>query len=85
MRVLGISGSLRRDSYNRHLLRAAEALLPPEVELVVFEALKAIPPFDEDDEADAPCRRCAAGATRSPTPMRSCSRPPSTTTRSPAS
>jgi chromate reductase len=50
MRVLGISGSLRRDSHNRRLLRAAAALLPPEVELVEFEALKAIPPFDEDDE-----------------------------------
>jgi chromate reductase len=50
MRVLGISGSLRRDSHNRRLLRAAAALLPPEVELVEFDALKAIPPFDEDDE-----------------------------------
>ena len=50
MRVLGISGSLRRDSYNRQLLRVAAGLLPPEVELVLFEGLKAIPPFDEDDE-----------------------------------
>lgn len=50
MRVLGISGSLRRDSHNRRLLRAAAALLPPEAELVEFDALKAIPPFDEDDE-----------------------------------
>jgi NAD(P)H-dependent FMN reductase len=30
MKVLGISGSLRRDSYNTKLLRAAEELLPPE-------------------------------------------------------
>jgi chromate reductase, NAD(P)H dehydrogenase (quinone) len=51
MRVLGISGSVRRDSYNRRLLRAAAALLPSEAELVVFEGLKAVPPFDEDDEA----------------------------------
>jgi chromate reductase len=51
MRVLGIAGSLRRDSHNGRLLRAAAALLPPEVELVQFTALKAIPPFDEDDEA----------------------------------
>jgi chromate reductase len=50
VRVLGISGSLRRDSHNRRLLRAAAALLPPEAELVWFEGLKAIPPFDEDDE-----------------------------------
>ena len=50
MRVLGISGSLRRDSYNTKLLRAAEELLPPGVELEVWDELKAVPPFDEDDE-----------------------------------
>jgi chromate reductase len=49
-RVLGISGSLRRDSHNRRLLRAAAALLPPGAELVEFDRLKEIPPFDEDDE-----------------------------------
>jgi chromate reductase len=59
MRVLGISGSLRRDSHNRRLLRAAATLLPPGVELVEFDGLKAIPPFDEDDEHDPalPVRR----------------------------
>jgi chromate reductase len=50
MRVLGISGSLRRDSYNRKLLRAAGELLPPGVELEVWDELKAVPAFDEDDE-----------------------------------
>ncbi len=50
MRVLGIAGSLRRDSYNARLLRAAAALLPPEAQFVEFEGLKTIPPFDEDDE-----------------------------------
>ena len=50
MRVLGISGSIRRDSYNRKLLRAAGELLPPGVELEVWDELKAVPPFDEDDE-----------------------------------
>jgi chromate reductase len=49
--VLGVSGSLRRQSHNRRLLRAAAILLPPEAELVPFEGLKAILPFDEDDEA----------------------------------
>jgi chromate reductase len=53
--VLGVSGSLRRQSHNRRLLRAAASLLPPEAELAPFEGLKAIPPFDEDDEA-APAR-----------------------------
>jgi chromate reductase len=51
MRVLGITGSLRRDSHNGRLLRAAAQLLPPEAQFVEFTGLKAIPPFDEDDEA----------------------------------
>lgn len=51
MRILGISGSLRRDSHNTKLLRAAAELLPPGAELVIYDRLKAIPPFDEDDEA----------------------------------
>jgi chromate reductase len=50
VRVLGVSGSLRQGSHNRRLLRAAASLLPPEAELVPFEGLKAIPPFDQDDE-----------------------------------
>lgn len=50
MRVLGITGSLRSDSHNGRVLRAAAALLPPEAEFVAFTGLKAIPPFDEDDE-----------------------------------
>ncbi len=51
MRVLGVSGSLRSGSHNTRLLRAAAQLLPPGVELVEFDALKGLPPFDEDDEA----------------------------------
>jgi chromate reductase len=50
VKVLGISGSLRRDSYNTKLLRAAEELLPPGMELEIWDGLKAVPPFDEDDE-----------------------------------
>lgn len=52
MRVLGLSGSLRRESHNRRLLRAAAALLPADASVVEYEGLKAIPPFDEDDEDD---------------------------------
>src|SRR4051794_38294861 len=54
MKVLGLSGSLRSGSHNAKLLRAAADLLPPEAELVVFDGLKAIPPFDEDDEHTRP-------------------------------
>jgi chromate reductase, NAD(P)H dehydrogenase (quinone) len=50
VRVLGIVGSLRADSHNRRLLRAAADELPPDTELVVFEGLKAVEPFDETDE-----------------------------------
>jgi chromate reductase, NAD(P)H dehydrogenase (quinone) len=50
MRVLAISGSLRRDSHNTELLRAAEDLLPPSVELEIFDGLKAVEPYDEDDD-----------------------------------
>src|SRR3954465_4381494 len=54
MRVLGISGSLRRDSHNTELLRAAATLLPSGVEFELYEGLKEIPPYVEDDEGDAP-------------------------------
>jgi len=50
MKVLGISGSLRRDSHNTTLLRAAAELLPPSVELEIFDELKAVEPYDEDDD-----------------------------------
>jgi chromate reductase len=51
MRVLGISGSLRRDSHNTELLRAAATLLPSGVEFELYEGLRAIPPYDEDVRA----------------------------------
>ena len=54
MKVLGLSGSLRAGSHNSMLLRAAAELLPPEAELVEFDGLKAIPPYDEDDEHARP-------------------------------
>src|SRR2546430_3505590 len=50
MKVLAISGSLRSGSYNTQLLRAAEELLPREVDFVVYEGLKAVPPYDQDDD-----------------------------------
>jgi chromate reductase len=49
-RILGISGSLRRDSHNTSLLRAAAETAGPELELVLYEGLKEIPPYDEDDD-----------------------------------
>jgi chromate reductase len=52
MRVLGISGSLRRDSHNTRLLGVAAKLMPPPAELELFEGLKDVPPYDEDDDGD---------------------------------
>jgi chromate reductase, NAD(P)H dehydrogenase (quinone) len=49
--VLGISGSLRRDSHNTRLLRAAGEIIEARgVEFELFDGLKAIPPYDEDDD-----------------------------------
>jgi chromate reductase len=49
-RILGISGSLRRDSHNTNLLRAASEVAGPDVELELYDGLKEIPPYDEDDD-----------------------------------
>jgi chromate reductase len=54
MRILGISGSLRRDSHNTRLLRGVGNLLPEGVELVVFDQLAGIPPYNEDEEHETP-------------------------------
>ena len=54
MRILGISGSLRRGSHNRRLIRAASALLPPGAELVEWDGLAGLPAFDEDHELTPP-------------------------------
>jgi chromate reductase, NAD(P)H dehydrogenase (quinone) len=51
-RILGISGSLRRDSHNTNLLRAAAEAAGPDIELELYDELKQIPPYDEDDDVD---------------------------------
>jgi chromate reductase len=60
MRVLTISGSLRPDSLNTLLLRAAEEQAPAGVQLVRFTELAAIPPFhgerSDPGERPAPVR-----------------------------
>jgi chromate reductase len=68
MKILGISGSLRGDSHNRKLLRAAAELLPAGAELELWDGLKNVPPYDEDDDvspapvAVARLRAAIAGA-----------------------
>jgi chromate reductase len=50
MKVLGISGSLRDDSFNTKLLANVAEVLPADATLEIWDGLKAVPPFDEDDE-----------------------------------
>src|SRR5689334_4396135 len=52
MKVLAISGSLRADSHNSKLLRAAAELFPAGVEVQIWDGLKDVPPYDEDDDGD---------------------------------
>jgi chromate reductase, NAD(P)H dehydrogenase (quinone) len=54
MRILGIAGSVRRESHNRKLLRAAGEVLPPGAELVEWDGLASLPIFDQDLESDPP-------------------------------
>lgn len=49
-KILGISGSLRRASYNTALLRAATKLMPPDTTLEIG-SIRGIPLFDGDVEA----------------------------------
>jgi chromate reductase, NAD(P)H dehydrogenase (quinone) len=56
MKVLAISGSLRRDSLNTRLLRAAAELAPPgvEVELLDPAVIRELPIYDQDDDGAIP-------------------------------
>lgn len=68
MKILAVSGSLRQGSHNTKLLRAAAELAGDGVELVLWDGLKQVPPYDEDDDGpDAPAavaelRSAVAGA-----------------------
>ena len=53
LRILGISGSLRKGSFNSGALRAAVELCPEEAEIVTFD-IGAIPPFNQDSDQDPP-------------------------------
>jgi chromate reductase len=52
LRILGISGSLRPQSHNTKLLRNAGELLPADVEFELWQDLKAVPPYDEQDDVE---------------------------------
>jgi chromate reductase, NAD(P)H dehydrogenase (quinone) len=48
LRILGISGSLRRGSHNTSLLRAAADLLPPGAQLEIYDGLRELPPYEPE-------------------------------------
>ena len=52
MRILGIAGSVRRDSHNARLLRHVAGRAPEGVEIEIWDGLKSIPPYDEDDDVE---------------------------------
>jgi chromate reductase, NAD(P)H dehydrogenase (quinone) len=53
VKILGIAGSLRKQSYNRSSLRAAVELVPAGITVETFE-LAGIPPFNQDEEREPP-------------------------------
>ncbi len=53
LKILGIAGSLRKESYNRSALRAAQKLLPENSILEIFE-LADLPLFNQDLEKQPP-------------------------------
>lgn len=58
--ILGLCGSLRRDSYNMSLLQATSELLPQKVHMEIFRGLEEIPLYNEDlhvsEEPEPVCR-----------------------------
>jgi chromate reductase len=55
IRILGIAGSLRRESYNRAALRAATELVPEGASIETFE-LDGITGFNQDEEQNPPAK-----------------------------
>lgn len=54
LHILAISGSLRAASSNTALLQAAARLAPEGVTLALYRGLGELPPFNPDDDGDAP-------------------------------
>ena len=54
-KVLAFAGSLRKDSYNKALVRAAFEVAPENVSIEIFD-LEGIPPFNNDDVNNPPSK-----------------------------
>ena len=55
IRVVGISGSLRKNSYNRAALKAAQSLMPAGAVLKIAE-IDGLPGFNQDEEKNPPAK-----------------------------
>jgi hypothetical protein len=53
IKILGIAGSLRKGSFNRMALRAAQGLVPAGASLEIFD-LPDLPGFNQDNERTPP-------------------------------
>ncbi|NTU73216.1 NAD(P)H-dependent oxidoreductase [Candidatus Roizmanbacteria bacterium] len=52
--ILGICGSLRKDSYNMALLKTAQTLTQPNATITIFDRIGELPLYNQDREADFP-------------------------------
>jgi chromate reductase, NAD(P)H dehydrogenase (quinone) len=61
-KILAISGSLRKDSLNTAALRAVASRIPEGIEYELLDPteLKALEPYDQDDDTDSPPPHAAA-------------------------
>ena len=53
LKILGIAGSLRKESFNKKLLGYAKSILPDEAEMEIFD-LEGMPLFNQDLEIQMP-------------------------------
>ncbi len=60
MRILAIAGSLRAGSHNHRLLRHVAEQAPAGVEVSFWDGLRAIPPYDADEDVEPAPRPVAA-------------------------
>lgn len=54
IKILGIAGSIRKESFNRSALQAATELVPENAEIEIFELDENLPGFNQDNEQNPP-------------------------------
>ena len=64
MRLLAISGSLRRASNNTAAMEALARIAPAGMSVIVYRDLSKLPPFNPDDDVDGEPKPAAVEAFR---------------------